>query len=58
MPAGEKGSRKSEPQLVTNGCGPSYGSSGLMIEVFPFGIWPRISGNGNGVLDFGRVDVI
>jgi hypothetical protein len=29
-----------------------------MIEVFPFGIGPRISGNGNSVLDFGGVDVI
>jgi hypothetical protein len=58
VPAGEKGSWKSGPQLVTNGFSPSQGSSGLMIEVFPFGIWPRILGNGNRVLDFSGVDVI
>src|SRR6266849_805988 len=41
-PAGEMASWKSEQRLVTNGYSLLHGSSGSMIWVFPFGIWPRI----------------
>src|SRR5258708_29912668 len=41
-PAGETASWKSERRLTTNGYSLSHGSSGSMIWVFPFGIWPRI----------------